>query len=215
MGGHAAGELASLAVIKALPPLVARDMAVYADLHEIEAAQCMKRIVNDISLHLNAKGKSNSDIAGLGSTVVLALVRGATALVVHLGDSRVFLFREQKLLRLTQDHSLMRLLEETGDISPEEALRHPARNNLTQFVGMDGDTAPDSVLVDLENNDRILLCSDGLTNMVDEDAIRAILMRFRAPEEVCQRLVNLANSAGGRDNITVVVAEVSTQEAVC
>ncbi len=144
----------------------------------------------------------------MGATVVLAMIRDSEAIIVHMGDSRAYLLREGKLKLLTKDHSVIQLLLDAGEITPEEAAYHPDRNRITASVGMPGDASPDSKRVPLHVGDKLLLCTDGLANMIDEVQITPIMDRAQTPEVICKDLIDAANAAGGDDNITVVVIEV-------
>ncbi len=140
----------------------------------------------------------------LGATVVLALVRGARALVAHLGDSRAYLLRAGKLERLTRDHSALERMIELGWIKAEDA-RGRGNGGPTRYAGMRDEAVADVRCVDLQAGDRLLLCSDGLTEMLDDEVIGPLLDPALTPEQNCERLVAAANAAGGEDNITVVV----------
>ncbi len=145
-------------------------------------------------------------LEGMVATVVLAVVRADQALIGHMGDSRAYLWREGRLRQLTADHSLAQLMVECGELKPEEARHHPARERLTRGVGMIGNPVPEVKFVALHPADRLLLCTDGLVKMVADEEIAAIVNVDSDPESVCRGLADAANQAGGRDNVTVVVA---------
>jgi protein phosphatase len=154
---------------------------------------------------VRSEGKSRFGLTGLGSTVVLALIRDNSALVAHMGDSRAYLSREQRLEQLTRDHTLAQLLVDCGEITSDQIATHPAQTQLTRFVGMQTQPMPETRLLELLLGDRLLLCSDGLTSMLDHDSISLILRRHQSPDVACQELIDAANEAGGKDNITVVI----------
>ena len=143
---------------------------------------------------------------GMGTTAVVAFVRGDTAYCAHVGDSRIYLLRQGRLLQVTRDHSLVQELMEKGEIKPEEMRTHPGRNMITRAVGVSLTVEADLMQIPLEPGDKMLLCSDGLTNMVPNEQIAAILLQ-NGGEQACALLIEEANNAGGMDNITAVVIE--------
>lgn len=210
MGGHNAGEIAAQLVVDSLPKLVRRRVG--GDGASPRKTQAVARRLRSAVARLNRDvyehSMSDPGLRGMGATVVLALVRGGEAVVVHMGDSRAYLQRDGKLKLLTRDHSVVQELIDTGEITEAEAATHPERNRITASIGMPGDAAPDSRRVPLRKGDKLLLCSDGLANMVADPEIGQILGRRQCTEMVCQDLVDAANAAGGHDNITAVVVEV-------
>jgi protein phosphatase len=143
----------------------------------------------------------------MGTTLTLAYVLNQDLYVAHAGDSRCYLCREGKLFRLTQDHTLVAELVRAGGLSPKQAARHPWRHTVTNAIG--GASPEISVEVHkarLEAGDRLLLCSDGLTEMVPESMIAHVLDTETDPEQACGRFIAYANKAGGHDNITTIVA---------
>ena len=145
---------------------------------------------------------------GMGSTVVLALVRDSRAIIAHLGDSRAYLLHAGRLRQLTRDHTLAESLVAAGAVSADEAAGHPARSRLTRYVGMPGDPSPETQIIELATADRLLLCCDGLYNMVPLADLERILSGTRDVADVCRELIAAANEAGGEDNVTAVVIEV-------
>jgi protein phosphatase len=146
--------------------------------------------------------------AGLGSTLVLAVIRGKRAVIAHLGDSRAYLLRAGTLEPLTRDHSMATAMLDDGRLTPEEATRCRWNGGPTRFLGMSGKPVADVRVLDLMADDQLLLCSDGLTCMLSDAEIAAVLAGPLPPEEACRRLVDAANAAGGKDNITVVTIRV-------
>jgi protein phosphatase len=143
----------------------------------------------------------------MGATLALLVLRERTGFVAHMGDSRVYLFRNGRLQQLTTDHSLVSLLQSTGEITAEEARTHPARNRITRHVGMERALYPDVQSLELCDGDRLLLCTDGLNGMIDDDRIAEILNSGEDPEQACASLVDAANAAGGRDNVTALIVD--------
>jgi len=208
IGGHFAGDLAATAVVEVLPGQMARMLRDRTERLGDEVAQKVVAEVGRLSRKIRCETQDEPGLSGMGATVVLALIRGMQALLVHLGDSRAYLFRNGRLEQLTRDHSLVELLIDAGSLSPENARSHPAAGQLTRYVGMEGDAVPDARIVDLQPHDQLLLCSDGLSGMLDVEILRNMLAREETPKDACRQLVDAANAAGGKDNITVVVVSV-------
>jgi protein phosphatase len=214
MGGHAAGEVASALSVEVVEAFVvellrrfshlrpADEHGVISDLREA-VGRADARIFEEVGRH--------PEFAGMGTTLTLAFVSGRRLFVMHAGDSRCYLFRGGQLHRLTEDHTMVAEMVGRGLLSPEEARSHPYRHVVTNVLG--GDHAGVSVEVrraDLETGDVVLLCSDGLTDMLDDGRIATVLAAEVEPQTACERLVAEANEAGGKDNVTAVVARFET-----
>jgi len=207
VGGQLAGELASQIVVQALPVLLRERLAGIGDLSDVKASELIIGALCELSNRVRSEAKGEAGIEGLGATVVLALIRDASAMIAHMGDSRAYLLRGGKLRQLTNDHSIVQLLIERGEIAQKQAHTHPSRGQLTRSVGMAGEPLPEAQFVALEPGDRLLLCTDGLTGMLAHKRIHAILDGGLEPETACQRLIDKAKAAGGHDNITAVVID--------
>jgi PPM family protein phosphatase len=143
----------------------------------------------------------------MGTTVTLAYSFGSRLFLVHVGDSRCYLFRARQLHRLTHDHTLVEEMIDRGELQPEEAAHHRLRHVITNVVGgHEPGVHVECHRLDLEPDDALLLCSDGLTEMIPDTRIAAVLEAEHEPRTACQRLVAEANDLGGRDNITIIVA---------
>jgi protein phosphatase len=211
IGGAAAGGLASQIVAEVLPPLLRSKLRGAKDLAGPEIARQVSAALVELSERLREESQDALGLKGMGSTVVLTLVRDRQAVVAHMGDSRAYLLRTGRLEQLTKDHTLAQLLVDRGEIAPEEAVSHPARGRLTQFVGMGMEAIPDTESLELAPGDRLLLCSDGLTGMLSDQQILEILSQQTAPAEACRRLIDAANEAGGKDNITALIVAVGNE----
>ncbi len=209
MGGHAAGEVASLTAIRAL------DAAFEAsDEHTAGSLESAAKAANSAVWE---QAMTNRSMLGMGTTLVaLAVVDnedGTSGLAVaHIGDSRVYLYRDGALAQLTVDHSLVQELVDEGQISEAQAAVHPQRHVLTRALGVEPSVDVDVIHVAPKNDDRYLLCSDGLPREASDDEIADVLARFADPSEAARELVALANSRGGSDNVTVVVVDVLANE---
>ena len=198
------GALAAQMVIELLAGYVGRRLKP-DDLGDVDAPARLGRALAELSDDLHAHGRTDPRLSGAATTVVAAVVDESRAVVAYLGDSRAYLMRERRLRALTVDHSLVQALIEVGDVPLAEAGHHPARGMLTRHVAMAPPALPDATRVDLQAGDRILLCSDGLHGVVDEERLAQILSTQIDPDEACEVLIGAANDAGGPDNITAVV----------
>ena len=196
MGGARAGEVASQLAIEAFQ----RELP-DSGTPEQRLAECI-RAANRTIYELS---RSEHERAGMGTTLTAAYLDGAELAIAHVGDSRAYLFRDQTLRRLTQDHSLVQELVNRGKLTEEQAAEHPQRSIITRALGPEPDVEVDTSTHPVRAGDVLLLCSDGLTSMISEDQITQILASAPDLESAAQRLIAAANEAGGRDNITVIL----------
>jgi PPM family protein phosphatase len=200
------GDAASEAVIDALRPLESAESA--GDL-----LNALSDAITAATSSLRAAAESDPEFADSGSTLTAMLWSGSRLALVHIGDSRAYLLRDGGLFQITHDHSVVQSLIDAGRLTPEEAWSHPQRAMLLKSLGTTAGT-PDLSLHDAQAGDRYLLCSDGLSAVVPAADIRETLAaQESAPADVVQRLIELANAAGGPDNIACVVADVTAAAA--
>ena len=190
MGGHVAGEVASRIAINA---------AASIDVDPADRVAAGNRAIRE-------EVARDPSLDGMGTTMTLLQIEDAVANFAHVGDSRAYLLRGGELRQVTEDHTVAAEYVAQGQLSPEEAATHPQRHMLLRTLGLTRFVNIDEVAVELKPGDRLLLCSDGLTEMVKDDAI-ARTLADGTPDEVVWELVEMANNAGGVDNITVVVVE--------
>jgi protein phosphatase len=210
MGGHAAGEMASRLAISALVSL-GLDLPdwifkVGADVTP-EIERRARRLVGQVGSMLFERGQADATLRGMGSTLTAVRSYGRDLLIVHVGDSRAYLLRAGRLHRLTKDHTFAQMLVDCGQIQASDVDSSGVRHILTNALG--GSTEHVDVDVDLahlENGDRLLLCSDGLTDRVDDETVTKTLLSSPTSTDACNALVQLALDRGGRDNVTVIVA---------
>ncbi|ADP78175.1 PP2C family protein-serine/threonine phosphatase [Pseudofrankia inefficax] len=203
MGGHAAGEVASSTVIAALADL---DTEIDAD----ELVEALVSAMHDANANLRAMSARDGSLDGMGTTVTAVLASGDQFGVLHVGDSRCYLLRDEVLSQITHDHTLVQDLVDQGRITPEQANSHPQRSLLMR--ALDGrEVDPDLSLRQARVGDRYLLCSDGLSGVVSGETILEALLGT-SPQDAVDRLIELALKGGGPDNITVVVADVVDDE---
>jgi len=209
VGGAAAGEVASRTAIAELVGLALETPDWIMRLDQPLAAEVLKRMerrfqkIHDV---LVERTKSNPALRGMGTTLTLACSLGADLLTTHVGDSRAYLFRQGKLEQLTRDQTLAQSLADAGAIRQDEVAQHPTRHVLTGAIATRGAFVQVELRhVRLMDGDQVLLCTDGLTEMVKAEAIARALSAARSADEGCRRLVDLALEAGGRDNVTVAL----------
>jgi serine/threonine protein phosphatase PrpC len=201
MGGHRGGEVASAVALEALAEAVNGQTTEEL----VEGVERANRAVFD-------RAGADSSLAGMGTTLVLlGLVthegRGRLG-IVNVGDSRAYLLAGLEFAQLSEDHSLVETLVRSGQLTEDEAANHPRRNVLTRALGIEPDVDVDAWVIEPHAGDRFLLCSDGLFNELDDDEITAVLRQLIDPSQAATELVRLADEAGGRDNISVVVVDV-------
>jgi len=208
MGGALGGGTASRAVVESLPSVLGQKLAGLADDDPAGASAAVTESLVSLSRHLRAESRGQPGLDGMGSTVVVLLIHGGAGWLGHLGDSRAYRLRNGRLERLTQDHTVVQLLLESGDLRSEDVANHPARGQLTRFVGMPGEPLPDVSSFDPAAGDRMLLCSDGLTGMLEDDEIAGILGTAADAASACRELIDAANRRGGNDNITALLLDI-------
>ncbi|MGV3713351.1 PP2C family protein-serine/threonine phosphatase [Pseudolysinimonas sp.] len=205
MGGHAAGDKASAAVVERLAELRTEAEQGYLDVERVERAlSAAAGDIDEFSAHIPI---------GAGTTVtgaVLVIERGEpTFAVFNIGDSRVYLLEDGAFGRVTRDHSVVQELVDAGVLHPDDAEDHPESNVITRAVGFREDVRPDVFLLPVQPGMRLLLCSDGLTKELDDARIRHLLSESGSAAETADELMDAALAAGGRDNVTVVVLDVA------
>ncbi|MFC4949992.1 PP2C family protein-serine/threonine phosphatase [Pseudonocardia sp. GCM10023141] len=212
MGGHAHGEVASSVAVAAMLDLDARLRG--TDLAETDLLGELAAAIEDAANRLTSMAQENAELRGTGTTVVSFLIDGARIGVLHIGDSRAYLLRDGELVRMTRDHTLVQALVDEGRLSEEEAAGHPRRSWLIRTL-QDGTRAePDLFLHEGRAGDRYLICSDGLTAVLDDTVIRDVLGGEAERAAAVSRLIELANAGGGPDNITCVVADLVDEPAL-
>jgi protein phosphatase len=214
MGGHPGGDVASRSAVDALAASIRAEARLRKKPEQgaIAPEQCeteFRGAIADSNQALRDLALQSPDLAGMGTTVValrIACGQVAYATVAHVGDSRAYLLRGRTLTPVTRDHSLVEDYVKVGLLSPDEALIHPLRHVLTRALGTDPQVEADICTFELEPSDRFLLCSDGLTKMLDDAQILEVLLGAdRSQELACRALIQAANDRGGVDNTTVVV----------
>jgi protein phosphatase len=211
IGGASGGEVASRLAITTLTELVLRtpDWIMHRDGHPQLNQLILQRMVDRFErVHevVVQRGLSEPDLAGMGTTLTVACTQGTDLLLIHVGDSRAYLCRRGQLLRLTRDQTVAQSMVDAGLLRPEEAEKHRLHHVLTGGIGVRVTNVQAELLTGrLQDGDQLLLCSDGLTDMVPESAIAEVLQVPGPAETICHVLIDRALEAGGKDNVTVIL----------
>jgi protein phosphatase len=211
VGGAQAGEAASAMAVQTMEHFVLDTLHWFAHCHGDDDQQVIaefRQALGQAHGRLRAASLEKPELRGMGTTLTLAYSVNDELFVAHVGDSRCYLMRDQALYRITHDHTLVEEMVERGVIKPEEVATHRWRHVITSTVGGDSPSVRVDVhKLQLQAGDRLLLCSDGLTEMLSKEQLAHLLALEETPEVVCRKLIALANELGGRDNVTVIVAD--------
>jgi serine/threonine protein phosphatase PrpC len=211
MGGLANGGKASDILAKVIPGIVKNIYREHKEkkFKEEQAAIKLQEQIAEISGKIYKESNSNGDIS-YGSTLSGVWLIGKTSVYINLGDSRGYLLqaKDNELRQITIDHNLATELVKAGELTKEQARNHPSSSRLIQFAGMPPPAYPDYFMEDISSGSTILICSDGLYGMLDDPILVKHLKGDAEPDELCQDLVNAANEAGGRDNISAVIIKI-------
>lgn len=199
MGGHNAGDLASRYTVSSMIEYI-------ENAEETRPIPLLSMAIHHANDLVVEKARTDRNLEGMGTTVVAAVIQDGYLYVANVGDSRLYLI-DQEIEQITRDHSLVEEMIRMGELQRQDARNHPDRNVITRAIGVHSPVKIDFFDMKLEKGDKILLCSDGLTNMVDDDEILHIVKKCGSPKEAAQRLITEANKNGGKDNISVVLAE--------
>lgn len=207
MGGHNAGEVASKLAVESM-------MAYIGNAAEDEPGRILAEAVRHANRTVHEKSQESAECQGMGTTLVACTVTGEGVVAANVGDSRLYAFTD-RLRQVTVDHSIVEELVEAGIITREESWCHPDRHIITRSIGFAGEVAVDLFRLPAEAGTRLLLCSDGLTTMLTDEAVEAQLGKGCSLKELGRALIAEANEAGGQDNITLVLVELDgKREAV-
>jgi serine/threonine protein phosphatase PrpC len=199
MGGARGGEIASRVAATALGEAV-----------DGSGEERVVALIQKANRQVFERAREDADASGMGTTITVAVVEDGVVAIGHVGDSRAYLIRDEKVEQLTEDHSLVAELVRSGRLSPEEAEIHPQRSVITRALGTDPSVDVDSFSVEARDGDVFLICSDGLTSMIDDDTILGIVEPRRDNlQAAAKELIDAANRSGGEDNITVVFFEMT------
>jgi protein phosphatase len=210
MGGHAAGEVASEMAVR----IIARELGANKGVSDAEAAERMRNAIIEANSAIFQRTLNEHDKRGMGTTATAMVIIGSHYLIGQVGDSRAYLLRDGDFVQLTKDHSYVQEQVDAGYLSPEEARTHPYSNVITRCVGANVDVSPDVYAGVLRPNDLYLLASDGLTGMIEDGDLHAILFTGKDPQDLVGELIDEANRRGGLDNITAILIRVDHVDGV-
>jgi len=207
MGGHRGGALAAKIITEDLPVMIENAL----DSLKVGAARTIRslleRAIAEQSRQLHLEGTSETGFKDMGATIVIMLLRNNRCFVANVGDSRAYLLRNKRLRQLTRDHSVVSELIEKGRLKPENADNHHTAGQITRYIGMETKARSHVRSFALKKADRFLLCTDGLTDMVDDKTIAGLLKTTPDPNAAAKALIAAANKAGGHDNITALIID--------
>lgn len=201
MGGANAGDIASKTAVEIISQYLLNgyNQSMSSD----DITRLINNAITSANLEVYALSQKDEQLRGMGTTAVVAVVRNSEAIICNVGDSRAYLI-DDELKQITRDHSVVQSLVESGKLSPEEARVHPEKNVITRALGVEENVLTDGYCVEIAENNKLLLCTDGLSNYADADSILRIVNN-NALDKVTDLLIKEANLGGGRDNITAAV----------
>lgn len=203
MGGHNSGEIASKLAVDFASSHISQAPEQFS--REEDIVPALKSIMEKANAYVYKYSMEHEDNFGMGTTLIIAVICQNKLYIGHVGDSRVYLIRDGKIEQLTTDHSYIEELIRNGSLTREEAQSHPSRNVITRALGCLEDVQIDTYTYDIQQDDLILMCTDGLTNKLEESEITDIVLGADCLESACDKLVDKANEKGGEDNITVIL----------
>jgi len=207
MGGHNAGEIASSMAMRIIEKkfLENKDLLTSKEI----IFDIIKRSIEEANTKIYLKSLENEDCKGMGTTITLAYIFKNEIFIGHVGDSRAYLIKKDNIIQITEDHSFVNELIKIGSITKEEAKNHPKKNMITRAVGSSSIIEMDLIARNYEEDDILLLCSDGLSNMLKEFEISQVFSKEKDIQKACETLAYMANQKGGLDNITVVAIKLN------
>jgi len=200
LGGHVGGEVASRIAVEAIKECIAS-----TDNASLKIRDSVITAINEANLKILSEAGKEKNLHGMGTTVAVVMNGGNTTIVAHVGDSRVYLVRGDVITRITKDHTIVEEYIRLGLLTPQDALYHPSKHMLSRAVGTSGDVDIDITELQFQAGDTLILCTDGLTNMVSDKEISDVILELSpSPEKITDKLIALATKNGGIDNTTVI-----------
>lgn len=199
MGGHKAGDMASRFTVETFVQLVSES-------DETDIITIIDKAIKAVNEKLLQKAKESEDYEGMGTTLVVSCIKDMVLHVANVGDSRLYIVNDD-IQQITRDHSLVEEMVSLGEIERKDARTHEKKNIITRAIGGTDSVMADFFTVDMEENDKVVMCSDGLSNMVEDNVIRKIIRLYSEVEDAAVELVQTANNNGGKDNISAIIIE--------
>lgn len=203
MGGHKCGEVASKMAVDSVCNLLLK-----ADWQQENISQMLSDIITRVNDEIYNFSILDEATQGMGTTLIITVLKNRKLYIGHVGDSRVYIIKADSIEKITWDHSFIEELVKNGSITKDEAINHPKKNLITRAVGCEPELQVDTYELEVKEEYVVLLCTDGLTNMLSEDEIFEIINKNEEPQNACDTLVQNANNNGGEDNITVIVGKI-------
>ncbi len=203
MGGHKCGEVASKMAVDSVCNLLLK-----ADWQQENISEILSDIITRVNDEIYNFSILDEATQGMGTTLIITVLKNRKLYIGHVGDSRVYIIKEDSIEKITWDHSFIEELVKNGSITKDEAINHPKKNLITRAVGCEPELQVDTYELEVKEEYVVLLCTDGLTNMLSEDEIFEIINKNEEPQNACDTLVQNANNNGGEDNITVIVGKI-------
>lgn len=204
MGGHQGGEVASNLAVK----IVASEIKEGLKINLNDQSEIIRTAVKKADEVIYNKAQRDKSLEDMGTTIVIALCKENDITIAHVGDSRVYLINKNNIKQITMDHSAVSELVQIGEITQEEARRHHLKHVITRALGIKNSAEPDIQTLQIRKEEYLLLCTDGLTDMLEDDEIMEIILKDTGDlEQTCENLIARANKRGGRDNITIILAK--------
>ena len=206
MGGARSGNVASALAVEVFCQEV--QQRYHSSMDAAAVDDCMERAMKMANFAVYDQSCQFEEFRGMGTTLVAAMVRGRTVIVANVGDSRVYHVNEDGISQITVDHSLVQMMLQKGDLTPEQARVFPGKNYITRAIGTEPTVKCDLFHWELQRGDYLLLCSDGLTNLVDDQEILFEIIHGVSKKHCCQRLLDIAKNRGAPDNVTCILVQV-------
>ena len=212
MGGNLGGKLASKTVYEKLPQLLKKSL-LNKNLNQSNIENNLTKILNEVNNEIHKFANAQKSLKKIGATIALLYIQENKAVIAHLGDSRIYLHRDNKLERLTKDHSVVQTLVDSGNLQEKNIHKHPAKGNLLKSLGGADKVIPDIKTIEIKRGDRFLLTSDGVTDIISDFELEALLNRKEHISKICKDLFNETIAAGSPDNVTSVFIEIGEEKS--